>query len=73
MTYTIGGFTFYKGGQYCKVVGTATGAGVPPGFSVEYYFQINPTRTSYSDVCYKIIISGAPSQEACVPASALQK
>lgn len=73
VTYTISGYVSYKGGQYCKVVGTASGSGVPPGFSVEYYFLLNPTRTGYSDMCYKINIQGAPSQEACVPASTLQK
>ncbi|MBI4361646.1 MAG: hypothetical protein HY558_00570 [Euryarchaeota archaeon] len=68
-TWKIEGKTDYKGSSgWCKVVGKATGAGVPAGYSFEYYFKGFDATKGYTDLCYKINLgyAGAPPQEACV-------
>ena len=65
MTYTIDGKTGYKGKEYCKVTGKAENSALSGSYTLEYYFRWDSTQTKYSDLCYKVTVSGQ-SQEACV-------
>ncbi len=70
VTYTIDGKTQYKGAEYCKVIGKVEGAGLPAGYSWEYYFRWDQAKANYADVCYKISYPGAPTQEGCTNTAA---
>ncbi len=65
VVYTVEGMADYNGKQYCKVTGQVQGIALPAGYSWEYYFRLNPEKTMYSEVCYKISFPGMAPQEGC--------
>lgn len=70
VTYTIDGKTQYKGAEYCKVIGKVEGAGLPAGYTWEYYFRWDQAKANYAEVCYKVSYPGAPAQEGCTNTAA---
>lgn len=75
-SYTIEGKTQFKGSEYCRVKGKVEIPGATAelqGLSYDYYFKVDATGTTYSDIWFVMNIPGQPQQEIHIESGAAQQ